>query len=49
MSEENNVYSVGEARLEVTNVHLVIVMVEQLAKLGDLEKKKKCPMLYIVI
>lgn len=37
VGDEDEVHCVGEIRLEITKVHLVIVMVEQLAKLGDLK------------
>ena len=43
VGDEHEVHSVGEAWLEVAEVHLVIVMVEQLAELGDLEMLGELP------
>ena len=41
MSDEHKVNCVRKPRLEVTKIHLVIVMVEQLAELGDLRKEQR--------
>ena len=49
MGDEHKVHSVGGVRLQVTKVHLVIVMVEELTELGDLKMKRNWYSFYCVL